>query len=316
MIAELGHYALVLALALALIQSWSPVIGARKGDVALMKLADSTALAQFAFVALAFGALTDCYVTSDFSVANVFENSHTADAADLQVHQRLGQPRRLDAAVGADPGVLRRAGRAVRRQSAGDAEGQRAGGAVLDRGGLLSLHSVHLEPVPAAGRGAGRGPRPQSDPAGFRPRGASADALSRLCRLLDRVLLRGRRPDRGPHRCGLGALGAAVDAARLDVPDARHRDGLLLGLLRARLGRLVVLGSGGERLADALARRHRAAAFGGGDGKAQCAEGVDHPAGDPHLLAVADRHLPGALGRADLGPHLLRPIPRAACSSW
>src|SRR5438046_2095475 len=77
MIAELGHYALVLALALALIQSWSPVLGARKGDVALMKLADSTALAQFAFVVLAFGALTFCYVTSDFSVINVYENSHS-----------------------------------------------------------------------------------------------------------------------------------------------------------------------------------------------------------------------------------------------
>ena len=77
MIAELGHYALVLALALALIQSSAPVIGARKGDVALMKLADSTALAQFAFVALAFGALTICYVTSDFSVANVYENSYS-----------------------------------------------------------------------------------------------------------------------------------------------------------------------------------------------------------------------------------------------
>src|SRR5665213_713043 len=77
MIAELGHYALVLALALALIQSWSPIIGARKGDLALMKLADSTALAQFGFVALSFGALTWCYVTSDISVANVYENSHT-----------------------------------------------------------------------------------------------------------------------------------------------------------------------------------------------------------------------------------------------
>src|SRR5213075_2422354 len=77
MIAELGHYALVLALALALIQSWSPVLGARKGDVALMKLADSTALAQFAFVVLAFGALTFCYVMSDFSVTNVYENSHS-----------------------------------------------------------------------------------------------------------------------------------------------------------------------------------------------------------------------------------------------
>ena len=77
MIAELGQYALVLALALALIQSWSPVLGARKGDIALMKLADSTALAQFAFVVVAFGALTYCYVTSDFSVANVYENSHS-----------------------------------------------------------------------------------------------------------------------------------------------------------------------------------------------------------------------------------------------
>src|SRR6202165_353838 len=77
MIAELGHYALVLALALALIQSISPVIGARNGDVALMKLADSTAIAPFGFVALAVAALTACYVTSDFSVANVFENSHS-----------------------------------------------------------------------------------------------------------------------------------------------------------------------------------------------------------------------------------------------
>ena len=77
MIAELGHYALVLALALAMIQSTSPIIGARNGDVALMKLADSTAIAQFGFVALAFAALTACYVMSDFSVANVYENSHS-----------------------------------------------------------------------------------------------------------------------------------------------------------------------------------------------------------------------------------------------
>jgi cytochrome c-type biogenesis protein CcmF len=77
MIAELGHYALVLAMALALIQSSAPVVGARKRDVALMKLADSTALAQFAFVALSFGALTICYVISDFSVVNVYENSHS-----------------------------------------------------------------------------------------------------------------------------------------------------------------------------------------------------------------------------------------------
>ena len=77
MIPELGHYALVLALALGLIQSVVPVIGARRYDAVLMRLANSTALMQFAFVALSFLALIICYVTSDFSVATVYENSHS-----------------------------------------------------------------------------------------------------------------------------------------------------------------------------------------------------------------------------------------------
>ena len=77
MIAELGHYALVLALALGLIQSVAPISGAHGDDGALMRVANSTALMQFAFVALSFLALTICYVTSDFSVATVFENSHS-----------------------------------------------------------------------------------------------------------------------------------------------------------------------------------------------------------------------------------------------
>ncbi|MFL5210929.1 MAG: heme lyase CcmF/NrfE family subunit [Microvirga sp.] len=78
MIAEVGHYALVLALALALIQGTAPIVGAWKGDAVLMGVTATTALAQFAFVAAAFAALTAAYVVSDFSVANVFENSHSA----------------------------------------------------------------------------------------------------------------------------------------------------------------------------------------------------------------------------------------------
>jgi cytochrome c-type biogenesis protein CcmF len=77
MIPELGHYALVLALALGLVQSIVPVVGARTRDATLMRLANSTALMQFGFVALSFAALTACYVTSDFSVATVYENSHS-----------------------------------------------------------------------------------------------------------------------------------------------------------------------------------------------------------------------------------------------
>ena len=77
MIAEAGHYALVLALALALIQSTVPILGARLGDPALMNVARSTALAQLVFVLGSFAALVTLHVTSDFSVVNVFENSHS-----------------------------------------------------------------------------------------------------------------------------------------------------------------------------------------------------------------------------------------------
>jgi cytochrome c-type biogenesis protein CcmF len=77
-IPELGHYALVLALALALIQASVPLWGARVNDATLMGVAAPAALVQFAFTASAFAALTWCYVGSDFSVFNVFQNSHSA----------------------------------------------------------------------------------------------------------------------------------------------------------------------------------------------------------------------------------------------
>jgi cytochrome c-type biogenesis protein CcmF len=77
MIAESGHYALVLALGLALIQSTVPVLGARWRDLALMNVARSTAVAQLLFVAASFAALVTLHVSSDFSVVNVFENSHS-----------------------------------------------------------------------------------------------------------------------------------------------------------------------------------------------------------------------------------------------
>ena len=78
MIPEIGHFALVLALLVGIAQASVPLIGARRNDPKLMGVAESTALAQFGFVAIAFAALTACYVRSDFSVLTVFENSHSA----------------------------------------------------------------------------------------------------------------------------------------------------------------------------------------------------------------------------------------------
>ncbi|TDK37223.1 heme lyase CcmF/NrfE family subunit [Rhizobium deserti] len=77
MIIEIGHYALVLALATALIVSVMPMIGARRGDMALMTLATTGSLTLFLLVTLSFGALTWAYAVSDFSVMNVWENSHS-----------------------------------------------------------------------------------------------------------------------------------------------------------------------------------------------------------------------------------------------
>src|ERR1700689_4653762 len=78
MIPELGQYALMLALGLALIQAPLPIVGTRTNDPVLMNIAAPVAVAQFVFVAIAFGALAECYVASDFSVLNVYENSNSA----------------------------------------------------------------------------------------------------------------------------------------------------------------------------------------------------------------------------------------------
>ncbi len=78
MIPELGHFALILALAVALVQGTLPLVGASRGDLRLMSLGRTAALTQAFLVLLSFGALTQAYVTSDFSVLNVVANSHSA----------------------------------------------------------------------------------------------------------------------------------------------------------------------------------------------------------------------------------------------
>jgi cytochrome c-type biogenesis protein CcmF len=75
MIDEIGHFALVLALCVAVIQASVPLYGASRGDGALIALARPAALAQFVFIATAFLALMHAYATSDFSMLNVAANS-------------------------------------------------------------------------------------------------------------------------------------------------------------------------------------------------------------------------------------------------
>jgi len=77
MINEIGHFALVLALCVAVLQASLPLYGAARGDGALIAWARPAAFAQFLFVAVAFFALMHAYAVSDFSLANVAANSNS-----------------------------------------------------------------------------------------------------------------------------------------------------------------------------------------------------------------------------------------------
>lgn len=77
MIPEIGQFALILAFVTAIYQFAVPMYGAWRGDSRLMAVAPPAALLQFGLIALAFACLTWSYVSSDFSVENVFQNSHS-----------------------------------------------------------------------------------------------------------------------------------------------------------------------------------------------------------------------------------------------
>jgi cytochrome c-type biogenesis protein CcmF len=78
MITELGHFALILAFLVAIVQMVVPLIGAQKRWHSWMAVAEPAAGAQFALTAVAFGALMWAFVVSDFSLRLVWLNSHSA----------------------------------------------------------------------------------------------------------------------------------------------------------------------------------------------------------------------------------------------
>ena len=77
MIPELGHFALIVALCIALVQSTLPLIGAQTGNARFMAVARPAAQGQFVFVAIAFGCLAYSFINNDFSVVNVASNSNS-----------------------------------------------------------------------------------------------------------------------------------------------------------------------------------------------------------------------------------------------
>src|ERR1700691_5881027 len=147
---------------------------------------------------MAFTALAVCYITSDFSVLNVYENSNSQMPLIYRLTSIWGNHEgsmmlwvsiltffgALVAVFGTNlPVVLKANALAVQAWIA----------AAFHL--FILMTSNTFVRIPAA------------------------DALPRLCRVLDRVLFRHRRFAGRPHRCRLGALGAAMGAGRVDVPD-------------------------------------------------------------------------------------------------
>ena len=85
MIPELGHFALILALLVAIAQSTLPLAGAAYREPRLMALAKPAARAQFLLVVTAFACLAASFVGNDFSVQNVATNSNS----ELPLHYRF-----------------------------------------------------------------------------------------------------------------------------------------------------------------------------------------------------------------------------------
>jgi cytochrome c-type biogenesis protein CcmF len=77
MIAELGHFALALALILAFAQTVLPLIGAEARDARLMASASPLAIGQSLAIAASFACLMYSYAINDTTVLNVVQNSHS-----------------------------------------------------------------------------------------------------------------------------------------------------------------------------------------------------------------------------------------------
>ena len=78
MIPEIGHFALILALSLAICQGVIPLIGAHRGDEAMMAVARPAARGQCVFVVISFASLAWAFLNDDFSVLYVANHSQLA----------------------------------------------------------------------------------------------------------------------------------------------------------------------------------------------------------------------------------------------
>ena len=242
MIAEIGHFALILALCVAVVQASLPLIGAERRHYPWMALARPTAVVQFILVMVAFLCLTHAFVTSDFSVVNVVKNSHTAKPLIYKISGVWGNHEGslllwvlILAVFGAAVAVFGGNLPPSLKARVLSVQAMIAVGFYL----FMLLTSNPFERVsPPPFNGQGLNPLLQDPGLAFHPPmlylgyvGFSMAFSFAIAALI-----------RGPRRRRLGALGAALDAGRLVLPHRRHRAGFVGGPTMSWVG--AVGGSG------------------------------------------------------------------------
>ncbi|MEK6245749.1 MAG: c-type cytochrome biogenesis protein CcmF, partial [Pseudomonadota bacterium] len=90
MIPEIGQFALIVALAIALAQAALSLTGAARRIPGFMAVARPAAQGQFVFVAIAFGCLAWSFYNNDFSVLNVASNSNSSLPAAYRIAATWG----------------------------------------------------------------------------------------------------------------------------------------------------------------------------------------------------------------------------------
>ena len=256
---------------------------------------------------LAVFAMERALITRDFTVQFVAEQRQQQHPAAVQRGHHVVGARGLDPAVGAVPRRLH-----VRRRP----QVPRAGSPTRSWAGPCSRCSWCASS--SSGCWSGRPTRSES----FSPPSATtAPAPTRCCRTTPLMAFH-------PPMLYLGYVGFTVPFAfaiaalvtgrvgegwlvetrrwtlvRLGLPHRRHRARRVVELRGARLGRLLGLGPGRERLVPAVAHRHRLPALGDGAGAARHAAGLEPVAAVRHLRAHHPGHVPHPLGRARVSVH-------------
>ncbi len=301
MIPEIGNFAIIVALLLALLQGVLPIYGAARSNNVLMGMARPVAVGHFVFVAIAFACLARSFLVNDFSVLYVAEHSNS----QLPLHYRFA------AIWGGHEGSLLLwtfilsvwtvAVAKFSKHLPDEMVARVIGVMGLVSVGFLLFMLLTSNPfdrlLPAAADGADLNPLLQDPGLVIHPPmlymgyvGFSVAFAFALSALIG-----------GQMDASLGALVATLDDRGLDLPDLRHHAGQLVGILRTGLGWLVVLGSGRERLIHAMAGGYRTDPFAGGYGKARRIQELDGVAGDSGIFAQPAGYIPGAFRRVDIG---------------